>query len=206
MATRDNIVSLNRSGQTNGQTKSVEQNRAIIDSCRLAMSRGLGVLNEVYFEKLDDALYKLADKAESNDLQTGYFETLRELRKEREIVEKTFINSVLSGYDAFWHSGSKSNETTYKQDIDYDNLALIESDLLEEELAVSNMITRGESICVRELYAIEQRFSRLQNGLPVESKNNPLAPDKICNAFRAAISVVDMDIPTKIVIFKVCHD
>jgi hypothetical protein len=167
------------------------------------VSRGLGVLNEVYFEKLDDALYKLADKAESNDLQTRYFEAMRELRKEREAIEKSFLNSVLSGYDAFWSPGSKPVESTPKQEIDYDNLALIESDILEEELAISNMITRGENISVRELYAIEQRFSRLRDGMPVESKNNPLAPDKICNAFRVSVSVVDADIPTKIVIFKV---
>ena len=203
MATRDNIISLAGSGQTNGQAKSVEQNKTIIDSCRLAVSRGLGVLDEVYFEKLDDALYKLADKAETNDLQNSYFDAMREVRKEREGIEEVFQRSVLAGFDGFWHPGSMPVEPAASKEIDYEALALIESDTLEEELAISNMVTKGENISVRELYAIEQRFSRLLSGAPVESKNNPLSPDKICRAFQVSISVLSVDIPTKIVIYKV---
>ncbi len=203
MVRRNNIISLDRSGVTNGQAKSVEQNRAIIDSCRQAMSRGLGVLGEVLFEKLDDALYKLADKAESNDLQTRYFDTMREVRREREGIEKSFQENVLSGYDNFWRSRPESQVLHEEDEVDYESLALIESDTLEEELAISNMIARGDNICLRELYALEQRFSKLLNGMPVESKNNPLAPDKICNAFRASIQILDVDIPTKLVIYKV---
>jgi len=202
---RNNIVSLDRSGVTSGQARSVEQNRAIIDSCRQAMSRGLGVLSERLFEKLDDAMYKLADKAESNDLQMRYFDTMRETRKEREGIEKSFQGNVLSGYDNFWRPQPESAVVPEEkeEELDYDNLTLIESDTLEEELAINNMVARGDSACLRELYALEQRFSRLLNGKPVESKNNPLAPDKICNAFRASILVLDVDIPTKLVIYKV---
>ncbi len=203
MATRDNIISLAGAGQTSGQAKSVAQNRTIIDSCRLAVSRGLKVLGEVYFEKLDDALYKLADKAESNDLQTSYFDTMRDVRKEREAIEMSFQKHVLTGYDDFWRPSSKGVDASEKGEIDYDNLALIESDTLEEELAISQMVTRGEGICMSELYALEQRFSRLLGGAPVESKNNPLSPDKICNSFRASISPLEVDIPTKLVIYKV---
>ena len=203
MVRRNNIISLDRSGVTNGQAKSVEQNRTIIDSIRQAVSRGLGMLGEVLFEKLDDALYKLADKAESNDLQTRYFDAMREVRKERVGIEKSFQDNVLSGYDSFWRSRPESSALSEEDEVDYENLALIESDTLEEELAISNMVARGDNICLRELYALEQRFSKLLNGMPVESKNNPLAPDKICNAFRTSIQVLDIDIPTKLVIYKV---
>lgn len=167
------------------------------------MSRGLGLLCESYFEKLDDALYKLADKAESNDLQTSYFDTMREVRKERGGIEKQFQSNVLTSYDGFWRSDYKAARQKKDDEIDYENLGLIESDILEEELAISNMVSRGENTCMRELYALEQRFSRLLNGMPVESKNNPFAPDKICNAFRESLAVLDVAIPIKLVIYKV---
>ncbi len=203
MGRRNNIISMDRSGVTNGQTKSVEQNRAIIDGCRQAVSRGLDMLNEKLFEKLDDALYKLADKAESNDLQTCYFDTMREARKERGGIERSFQENVLSGYDSFWRPQSGFVTAPEEEEVDYDTLTLIESDTLEEDLAISNMVARGESLCLGELYALEQRFSKLLNGMPVESKNNPLAPDKICHAFRTSIKVLEVDIPTKLVIYKV---
>jgi hypothetical protein len=198
---RNNVISLDRSGAAG----SVEQNRAIIGGCRQAMSRGLGMLSEKLFEQLDDALYKLADKAESNDLQTRYFDTMREARKEREGIERSFLANLLSVYDDFWRPQSEAVVATPTEDEepDYDNLSLIETDTLEEELAINNMVARGDSICLRELYAMEQRFSKLLNGKPVESRNNPLAPDKICNAFRNSIQVLDVDIPTKLVIYKV---
>lgn len=203
MATKDNIVSLNRSGPKSGQSKSVEKNRSIIDNCRMAVSRGLGMLCENYFEKLDDALYKLADKADSNDLQTRYFDSMREVRKEREGIEQSFQKNVESGYENFWYPGSKSVKATIRKEIDFDNLSLIESDVLEEELAISTMVARGDNLCVRELYAIEQRFGRLRNGASVDSKNNPLSPEKICNAFKASVDVLAVDIPIKLVIYKV---
>lgn len=161
------------------------------------------MLDEVYFEKLDDALYKLAEKAETNDLQNSHFEAMREVRKERDGIEKTFQRTVLAGFDNFWSPGSKPVEPEASKEIDYDAMALIESDTLEEELAISNMVAKGENISVRELYAIEQRFSRLRNGAPVESKNNPLSPDKICRAFQASLSVLNVDISIKIVIYKI---
>jgi hypothetical protein len=161
------------------------------------------MLCENYFEKLDDALYKLADKAESNDLQTRYFDSMREVRKEREGIEKSFQDGVTAAYDDFWRPGARPVKQTARKEIDFDNLSLIESDVLEEELAISNMVARGENICVRELYAIEQRFSKLQNGVPVDSNSNPLSPDRICNAFKASVDVMAVDIPIKLVIYKV---
>ncbi len=202
MGHRNNIISLDRSGVTSGQARSLEQNRTIIDSCRQAMSRGLGMLGESLFEKIDDALYKLADKAESNDLQTRYFDAMRDVRKEREGIEESFQAQVLASYDNFWRSCSESSVSHERDDVDYDRLALIETDTLEEELAISGMVARGDNLCLRELYALEQRFSKLLSGMPVESRNNPLAPDKICNAFRSSIQVLDIDIPTKLVIYK----
>ena len=203
MATKDNIVSLNRSEQKSVQSKSMEKNKTIIDSCLLAVSRGLGMLCENYFEKLDDALYKLADKAESNDLQTKYFDTMRETRREREGIEKTFQDSVSANYANFWRPGSKQIKAVKRKRIDYDNLSLIESDVLEEELAITNMVARCENLCMREIYAIEHRFGQLRSGITVDSNNNPLSPDKICNAFKDSISVLGADIPTKLVIYKV---
>ncbi|MCP3668924.1 MAG: DUF1631 domain-containing protein [Gammaproteobacteria bacterium] len=187
---------------TSGQTGSVEQDRTIIDGCRQAVSRGLGMLSEKLFDELDDTLYKLADKAESNDLQTHYFDTMRETRKERKGIERSFQENLLSGYDNFWRPQSRPVTAPEEEEVDYDALTLIESDILEEDLAISNMVARGESLCLGELYAMEQRFSKLLNGMPVKSKSNPLAPNKICTAFRTSVKVLEIDIPTKLVVYK----
>ena len=46
------------------------------------------------FENVDDALFDLAEKAESNAAQTQYFDGMREVRKKRALVERSFLGQT----------------------------------------------------------------------------------------------------------------
>ncbi|MEE9356882.1 DUF1631 family protein [Candidatus Vondammii sp. HM_W22] len=120
------------------------------------------------FECLDDILYSLADKAGSNQSQLLYFDSMRELRKEREGIENRFNQSLLEGYDQFWKSGPRprfSDPAGAPQP--GDEFSLVEDYDLEEGLAVDSMVSKGENAYFRDLYALDQRFSYLLNGLQV---------------------------------------
>ena len=47
-------------------------------------------LTGALFENVDDALFGLAEKAESNSAQTGHFDGMREVRKKRDLVARVF--------------------------------------------------------------------------------------------------------------------
>jgi hypothetical protein len=46
------------------------------------------------FEHVDDALFDLAEKAENNAAQMHYFDGMRDVRKRRAAVERSFLSAI----------------------------------------------------------------------------------------------------------------
>ena len=180
-----------------------ESYRSIVKVCRQRLIRQLSQLMVNMFEKLDDTLYKLADKAQSDMLQSSYFDAMREVRKEREKIERAFYKKMLADFDNFWESGPTTQTNTDIQQVyESDSFSLVEKDDLEEELAVNNMILKGDNRFYRELYALDRRFSHMANGLNVNGRNNPVSPTFLCRSIRDAVDCLNLTISIKLVIFK----
>ena len=77
MAQSNNILSFNATGNRAALSDKAER---AVEECRKITIRVLPKLMNGLFEKLDDALYELADKSDSNKLQTAYFDAMRILR------------------------------------------------------------------------------------------------------------------------------
>ena len=159
------------------------------------------------FENLDDALYEMANKSESNALQNIYFDSMRELRKQRAGIDRRFSQEVLRAYDRYWETG----EVTIQQPPTLDDLSLesemslVDDEDLEDSLAITNMVSKSESRFTREIYAMSQRFAYVIGGGSVDdsiAQHTPLAPNVICNAFQTAIAGVPVELPVKLVVYK----
>ena len=53
----------------------------------IALKRVNGLVSTL-FENVDDALFHLAERAESNAMQVQFFDGMREVRKKRQLVER----------------------------------------------------------------------------------------------------------------------
>ncbi|WP_260293294.1 DUF1631 domain-containing protein [Sedimenticola hydrogenitrophicus] len=158
---------------------------------------------DALFERLDDVLYTQADKAGSDHNQTAYFEAMRILRRERGPIQSNFNKGVLGRFDRFWTQGpsavsSRSPDTGF----DSDQLGLVESDELEEGLAVSGMVSKGNNTYYRDLYALDERFSYLLHGVSMGKDGNPLAPAALCAAFEQSIATLEVTLPVRLVVYK----
>lgn len=175
----------------------------VVAECRKVVERALPKLINGLFEKLDDSLYELADKSESNQLQTSYFGAMRLMRKHRARIQTDFSGGVLEDFDDFWKNGprSLSPEQPGQLEDDFD-LSLVDEDELEQSLAVSNLVSKGENRYRRELYTLSERFSHLAGGVAVEAHSNPLGPAGICNRFHHALHGLSVDTPVLLVIYK----
>ncbi|MCW8889953.1 MAG: DUF1631 domain-containing protein [Sedimenticola sp.] len=174
-----------------------------INACRQLLVKMLPQRTDALFERLDDVLYALADKAETNQQQTTYFESMRSLRRDREQVESAFNKHVLGRFDRFWTHGPGSvpndaPDATFASD----ELGLVESDDLEEGLAVSGMVSKGNNSYYRDLYALDQRFSFLLTGVRIEEDNNPLSPASLAAAFKQSVAGLPVTLAVKLVIYK----
>jgi hypothetical protein len=158
------------------------------------------------FDNLDDALYEMANKSESNALQNIYFDSMRELRKQRAGIDRRFNQEVLRLYDRYWETGEVNINQPSLDDLSLESeMSLVDDDDLEDSLAVTNMISKAESRFARELYALGQRFAFVIGGGSVDetiAQYTPLSPSVLCNAFQTAMADVAVELPVKLVVYK----
>ena len=167
-----------------------------------AHEKGLMLISSqlrIFFDKADDSLFELADKAHSNQEQNVYFDSMREVRVQRRGLEKRFTESIDQAFAALVSGDYVPPHDT--GDLTADALSLVQNEDLEEMVAVDSSISRANTDFGEDIQAISLRLDSL---VPVKvyQKNNPLGPDVVCQAFMTQIKRLDIGIKAKLVLFK----
>lgn len=153
------------------------------------------------FDKVDDAMFELADKADNNQDQNLYFDSMREVRIRRRAMETTFFRHIDIGFAQLLDANAYKDEALEEKQVSADELSLVKNDELEEMVATDGMINKAN-----ELYAeaIQHLTLRIDHLVPIKvyQKNNPLGADVICRAFVQATSTLTIDVKAKLVLFK----
>jgi len=154
------------------------------------------------FDKVDDAMFELADKANNNHDQNIFFDSMREVRIRRRAMETSFFRSIdvsfaqlldPSAYRDEKHAGASSDSL--------DDLSLVKNDELEEMVAVDGMVNKANELFAESIQHLTLRIDHLVP-TKVYQKNNPLGVDVICNAFTDATKTLNVDVKAKLVLFK----
>ncbi|MEJ2692470.1 MAG: DUF1631 domain-containing protein [Candidatus Thiodiazotropha sp.] len=206
MPGQDNIITFG-SAVPRRNTITLDVNgRRIAAECRKLIVQSMPKLMGGLFENLDDALYEMANKSDSNALQNVYFDSMRELRKQRVGIERVFTHELLRVYDRFWESGEVEVRQQTLEDLSkHSELSLVDDDELEDSLAITNVISKAENRYARELFAMGQRFAYIIGGGRVDERQaqqTPLSPAVVGNAFQLAISNVSVELAVKLVVYK----
>lgn len=192
------------------------------------------VLAEV-FDRADDALFEMADRAVSNSEQNLYFESMREIRIRRRGLENGFRQALENNFFALVsdaaregessanpnannslsnnrssnsssNSGSSnsgsSNSSASNDECSLDNLTLMKNDDLEASVAIDGMVSKFKNLTSVEIGKLNCRFETLLSGTKVDEGNNPLGAVKIVQSFTNMGAILDLDIKTKLILFK----
>lgn len=173
----------------------------LIKQCRGLTQKRMALLVGSLFDSVDDALFDLAEKAENNNIQTRYFDGMREVRKKRQLVERLFQEQLTREFAQFGPAltPAAAEEPAIAQQ---GGLALVEDKDLEESLAVSAMVGKASNRLAQQLYAIEQRMSVLAGGNKVDTQTNPLGPRVLCLSFQSTMAELEIDLNVKLLILK----
>jgi hypothetical protein len=156
------------------------------------------------FELLDDTLFDMSEKAETNQTQTMYFETMRTVRKQRSKMFTDFFDSIKYTFKQF-----KNNNLNYfDQDLGYNpdvkslSLSLVDEKELDEALAKTNLINKSDMAYHQHIYAFEKRFSVLASGIELKSSQVPVSPHVVVNSFAKSLKNIDIDVTIKLIMYK----
>ncbi len=173
----------------------------LLESVRGTSLKRLQGLVATLFENIDDALFDLAEKAENNAVQTQYFDGMREVRRKRQLVERIFQEQIGRIFNDFV-AGKLQPAKPDAAKSESGDLTLVEDSELEESLAIASMVAKTEGRVARPLFALNQRLSVIRGGNKVEDATNPIAPAPLCQAFRAAMRDMDLNLQTQLIIYK----
>ena len=172
----------------------------LVQSCRkLVMNRLAEHLTGV-FGQVDDALFECAEKAENNQLQSLFFDSMREIRKQRPQIERAYHQKISQNLADFLEGKLRPPPTT--AELDAEHLALVQNEDYEESLHVINMVSRVKARCAQALFALEQRLALLNNGQKLGEDGNPFGPQMIAQAFREALAPCPFPLRIKSILYS----
>ncbi len=177
----------------------------LLESVRQHCVKQLKELVDGMFERVDDSLFDLAEKAENNAVQTQYFDGMREVRKRRALAERQFLESVRRTFSDFaagrHHQTPPATEPSAGTSLSGE-LSLVDDSELEESLAITSMVAKTRTRLVRQLYALNQRLSVILGGNKVSDTDNPIGPTVLCDIFRQAMRELDVETRVRLIIYK----
>lgn len=148
------------------------------------------------FERADDLLFDMGEKAAGDLERRRYFDTMRVLRLENARVVQVFGADFERGFVPSL-AGAPGNT-----DFDLDRLAIQPTEELEERIAVSNLANKAEGLFKNAVWEVECRLALASREFNVPVAPQALSPTRICEAFGAAIGGLDTEFQVKLVIYK----
>ncbi|MGE0372564.1 MAG: DUF1631 family protein [Gammaproteobacteria bacterium] len=176
-----------RTGPATGSPDADARHR-MLDACH-AMARDIvRPLMEGFISHAGGQLFDSADHAKNVTEQNSYFDALGILNRSHGILQDGFTSSYLERLESKPRppadTGGAAGPTATK-------LSLVEEDVLDDWLAVSDIANHIESRQQGEMNELEQRLSLLY-GVAVDREGNPLGPYAFAQAFQQALKSLEL--------------
>ena len=159
----------------------------LLDSLRVRLHEPVTAL----FDTIDDTLFELGEHARSGEEQQQYFASLRECRRKRGAIQESFLAALGSPEQTL-----KAVHPLHSQ------LSLVAPEDLEEDIALESMAARTAQRLSGTLYSLSQRLGYLLGDAGMDAMHNPLGPLHIGKAFRSAVTALETDLQTRLVLYK----
>ncbi len=153
-------------------------------------------------DELEQELFKLAERARSNEQQHARFEALREIKRGRADIAPRFLLHVESTLAHINSSAGKTPETNKRAAAIGSTLELIDSEVLEEDLALQEVVSKSEIRHSQALYALAHRFGVLAGSPAWDPELVPLGPAQLAKALRHATCCLDLNVEYRVLAYR----
>src|SRR5262245_12711684 len=152
-------------------------------------------------DEFEQELFKLAERARSNEQQHARFEALREIKRGRADIAPRFLLHVESSL-AHINAGAGKSQDTARRNAPGMPLELVDAEVLEEDLALQEIVSKSEIRHSQAIYALGHRFGVLAGSPAWEPDVVPLGPAQIGRALRHATHCLDLSVEYRVLAYR----
>lgn len=147
-------------------------------------------------DSADDVLFELSGRTMSETERRGYFDAMRLLRKSGAPLAKSFEQALRPGAGA---SGSGAGGIA---PISAKTLSLRDDDDVEQEITVSNSVSRIDNAAQQMLWEYGLRLENLARGSDVRTRLDALRPKALVAAFHTSLQPLELKPEIRLILFK----
>ncbi|HEY6895042.1 MAG TPA: DUF1631 domain-containing protein [Rhodanobacteraceae bacterium] len=152
-------------------------------------------------DEFEQELFKLAERSRSNEQQHARFEALREIKRGRADIAPRFLLHVESTLAHLSSSAGKTPDAK-RAAAAGPALELVDSEVLEEDLALQEVVSKSEIRHSQALYALAHRFGVLAGSPAWETDVLPLGPAQLGKALRHATKCLDLSVEYRVLVYR----
>lgn len=191
-----------RQDEAEQKAASKPESLAMLSTCRDLAADLLSKSLIAMLDKIEESLYDLAEGATDREAQNMYMQARGEAQNKRSAIEVEFRRKFVDGFNRML--GGKRAPKAGFDSLDLENmeLSLVAQDDYEENMTASNIAAKLKNACGDELQALNQRIGSLMSMPEPDSPDNPMSPQAIVEAFRAACKQIESDLNVRLLVLK----
>ena len=166
------------------------------------LERGLAAtLNEQ-----EQQLFKLAEQARSNDVQSRCFEALREIKRSRPDVIPRFLISLEAALARISEPparvGGLFGTSPSTSPMVASQLSLVEDGEMDESGVLTEIANRAEVRNSLVLFLLGQRFGVVAGRPAFDAETLPVGPHALCRSLREAVSCMELNLENRLALYR----
>jgi len=154
-----------------------------------------------FHEQINKRLDVLLETSRTNAQQWQLMSVTRELRKQRNDLNKIFCQQLEEGFNAFSRGEYKSDQALQNGAADLNSLSLVAHEELDRNIAAADLVKRASEALQETLLPLHERLSALlKKEMPLEAC--PVGPYQLAQYFRKTLEPLQLDKQMNALCFK----
>lgn len=176
--------------------------RRILETFYARVSADLGERINQMLVDYEQQLFKLAERARSNEKQAEQFANLHAMRKRRSDLLPMFLAGLEAELAAVREPRDPAPKTGHER-IEYQTLTLVEDAEMDQDIVLREIARRHDARSHTLLYLMGQRFGVLAGTPAFDAAQLPVGPQALCRVMRTAVAAVfEIDLDSQLLLYK----
>lgn len=150
----------------------------------------------------EQQLFKLAERARSNEKQVEQFANLHGLRASRADLLPMFLAGLEGEFAAIRMPRAAPVKDAHER-IEYQTMTLVEDAEMDQDIVLREIARRHDARARTPLYLMGQRFGVLAGSPAFDAAQLPVGPQTLCKVLRASVAAAfKIDLDSQLLLYK----